>query len=301
MAYEQFGNDLSTGTTLSASIISSDTSLSVVSVSGMPTISTSPPVTPTPWQFRIRIDSEILLVTAISGTGPYTLTVSRAADGTTAASHSSGASVYHVLTAASIQAPGFQYAAFPASTAGYLVPVQGDFSTSGTVGSSTVSWLAHSVTLTDSATASTHLRRLKLASGYPGGSYNAIVYMQNNCVMENIQMHGLYVSDGTKLVTYTIRPSGTSGIFAYADKWPTETGTVANYTSVMISTPECWQKLNDTGSNLIYSVSRDGLNWVQIHSVSRTDYLTPSEVGVVWQSNNATHAASISWLSWSIA
>lgn len=50
--------------------------------------------------FRIKIDDEIMLVTAVA---TNTFTVNRGAEGTTAASHSNGATISHVLTAAAIE------------------------------------------------------------------------------------------------------------------------------------------------------------------------------------------------------
>lgn len=50
-------------------------------------------------QFRIRIDDEIMIVTAIGGTGNKTWTVTRGAEGTAAASHADGSNVYLVPTA----------------------------------------------------------------------------------------------------------------------------------------------------------------------------------------------------------
>lgn len=297
MAAEQFVNDLGTGTTLYTALTdNSGTTVVVVNYAGIPAVP----------QFRIRIDTEIMLVTAISiGGSNSTLTVVRGAESSTAATHSAGASVYHVLTAASIQAPAYQYAAFPASSTGYLVPDVSLFSWSGTQGSAAVSQQSHSVTLTDSATASTHLRRQKATAYTPGTAATAIAYFQNNCVLEAYHIHGLYVSDGTKLITYAVVMTGTTNIKADVLKWATETtatGTSYLSTVPILTSPDYWLKLVDggTGNSLTFSVSRDGLNWVQVHTISRTDYLTPSELGIVWESNNATHAASISWLSWSL-
>ena len=96
MALEQYANApvLSTPTaawtTLAGSILAGDTSLTVASASAFPSSA----------QFRILIEDELLLVTA--GAGTTTWTVTRGVESTTAAAHSSGASVYHVLTAASL-------------------------------------------------------------------------------------------------------------------------------------------------------------------------------------------------------
>ena len=54
---------------------------------------------PTGGNFRIIIDSEIMLVTAVQG---KTFTVTRAQEGTSAASHNAAAAVFHVLTAGSL-------------------------------------------------------------------------------------------------------------------------------------------------------------------------------------------------------
>jgi hypothetical protein len=56
---------------------------------------------PTTGQFRIKIDAELMLVTAVSGT---TFTVTRGIEGSTAASHANGATVTHILTAGALGA-----------------------------------------------------------------------------------------------------------------------------------------------------------------------------------------------------
>lgn len=82
---ETYSNTISSETTLNASISSGDLSLVVVSAAQLPA---SP-------QFRLRIDDEVLLVTGVAGT---TLTITRGAEGTSAAAHAAGATVHHVLT-----------------------------------------------------------------------------------------------------------------------------------------------------------------------------------------------------------
>ncbi|HZT06955.1 MAG TPA: hypothetical protein VFC51_07975 [Chloroflexota bacterium] len=89
MSEEQFANRAST--TLVGAIDGGATSITVASASGFPPAA----------QFRIVIDTEIMLVTA--GAGTTTWTVVRGAEGTTAAAHEDGSSVTHVLTAASLR------------------------------------------------------------------------------------------------------------------------------------------------------------------------------------------------------
>lgn len=84
---EQFANSASS--TLNGTISSSVTSLTVASASTFPSSG----------NFRIIVDSEIMLVTAVS---TNTFTVTRGYESTVAASHTSGVAVTHILTAGSL-------------------------------------------------------------------------------------------------------------------------------------------------------------------------------------------------------
>lgn len=92
MAADQFANNYST--TLNGSITASSTAITLTSATGAPTA-----------PFRVLIDSEIIYVGARSGTSCTSLT--RGAESTTAASHSSGGTVTHVLTAGALANLGY--------------------------------------------------------------------------------------------------------------------------------------------------------------------------------------------------
>jgi hypothetical protein len=92
MAKETFFNDF--GTTLNGTINSAVTSIVVNNVSAYPNPFTG-------LQAHIRIDDEIMLVTAIN-TSTNTLTVVRGQESTTPANHANNAQVLHVLTAAAL-------------------------------------------------------------------------------------------------------------------------------------------------------------------------------------------------------
>lgn len=93
---EQFANNAST--TLSTAISStSATSITVTSV-GTPG---TPGGFPSTGNFRILVDNEFMLVTSLSGT---TWTVTRGIEGSTAATHSSGAQVTQIVTAGALAA-----------------------------------------------------------------------------------------------------------------------------------------------------------------------------------------------------
>lgn len=87
---EVFAN--SAASTLSAAITTTGaTSCTVTSATGFPSSG----------NFRMLVDSEIMIVTAVAGS---TFTITRGAEGTTAATHANGAAVTHVLTAGALAA-----------------------------------------------------------------------------------------------------------------------------------------------------------------------------------------------------
>jgi hypothetical protein len=81
---ELFTNNASS--TLNGSITSSQTTLMVASAASFPSTG----------NFRILIDQELMLVTAVGG---VTFTVTRGIESTTAGAHSSGVTVNHIITA----------------------------------------------------------------------------------------------------------------------------------------------------------------------------------------------------------
>lgn len=83
-------------TTLASNVTNAQTTITVTATPSGVTASNS--ATP-PTQFRVLIGTEICIVTNISGT---TWTVTRGAEGTTAASHTAGDSVNHIVTAGAL-------------------------------------------------------------------------------------------------------------------------------------------------------------------------------------------------------
>lgn len=90
---ENISNDFAT--TLNGGIDATQTSLTVVSSTGAPAVN-----------FRIKIDSELMLVTSL-GTG-LNWTVQRNIEGTTGASHLTAVVVAHVITKGGLDEYGFE-------------------------------------------------------------------------------------------------------------------------------------------------------------------------------------------------
>ncbi len=97
-------------------------------------------------------------------------------------------------------------------------------------------------------------------------------------------------SDG-KLVVLSLQYVG--GVIKLAvHKYSSPSAFSATYTELTVGTPgPLWFfQLSDNGTNRICRYSFDGLHWLQLHSIGRTDYLTADEVGFGINMNTAASA-----------
>ena len=102
-------------------------------------------------------------------------------------------------------------------------------------------------------------------------------------------------SDG-KLVSMAI-PNGGSYQIA-VNKYNSETAYSGNYINVSsIQATLVWFRIADDNTNRICSYSYDGINFITIHTVGRTDFITADEVGFA-VSTTAAYLASMVLLSW---
>lgn len=62
--------------------------------------------------------------------------------------------------------------------------------------------------------------------------------------------------------------------------------------------PIVWIQFLDDNTNRIVKISNDGINFIQIHSVGRTDFLTADEICLIADTNNSTYAGTINYLHW---
>jgi hypothetical protein len=62
-----------------------------------------------------------------------------------------------------------------------------------------------------------------------------------------------------------------------------------------------WMRIADDNTNRVCSISSDGVNWTQVHSIGRTDFLTADQVGFFVSSENSAVpnlAPTLSLFSW---
>lgn len=331
MSNETFANNANT--TLNGGINNSTTTLTVASSTGFPSATS-------PNQFRIIIDSEIMIVTAISGT---TWTVTRGAESTTAVSHSSGAPVAHIVTAgalgaftqgsgggstrgayASRPAAGNAGNTYYATDAPYVSedngtswqnfgpiwaltpPVDANYSwvlqQTGVASNTTNGCLTLTCTpgggtwgiKTQAVPGSTPwtISIMMLATLYPtNGSAGAGL-----CLYDNVG-HGM-------IGFYWICYSGSNGSRLKADKYtganssPSYNGSYSNdFNSYFSPSPINWMQINNDGTHLNYNYSADGYNWTTMLQTSNTDYITPTDIGLVLVGGNSFSVAA-TYLHW---
>lgn len=83
------------------------------------------------------------------------------------------------------------------------------------------------------------------------------------------------------MITYT-SPTAQSGVYL----------TVATNTMIL------GFRLQDDGVDRISSISSDGVNWIQLHSIERTNHLTADQVGFYGDGESPSFAPALRLLSW---
>lgn len=188
-------------------------------------------------------------------------------------------------------------------------PVSGDFSWinqgSATLDTST---LSYAILLSAPANASASVNmRVKSAPATP---YTITALIVPAMSSSGFNLAGLVFrqsSDG-KLITCGLQSDPNTFSFSQGwsvGKWTNATTFSAAYTLTdpyavryPINKAFFYLRIADNGTNRIVSVSNDGVNFIQLHSVGRTDFLTADQVGFFVNSNNASFGANLWIMSW---
>jgi len=320
---ERFANNAAS--TLSAAVAAGATSLTVAGATAFPSAG----------NFRILIDSEIMLVTAVAGT---TFTVTRGQEGTTGASHASGAAVTHIVTAGSLAAFRADslavgtYSARPASgVAGRLyVPTDGIalHVDDGTVWRSfgpvrrlvppddtAFTWINQGAAAVTQSGSALYLRepgvtsrqgRLRLMpTPTPPYTLTAAV-IPTFAPSATFQECGLvlYNTGGIGPLVYfgMMARDTASNVQLIGEKQTSPSNFSASYFEAYVPYlgHPVWLRIKDDGTNRTLHYSMDGLNFEQIHSAGRTDWITPDRIGYFVDCNSTNVAVGMTLLSWEI-
>lgn len=309
---EQFANKPET--TLSAAITTTGaTSCTVASGSSFPSSGT----------FRILIDTEIIKVTNVSGT---TWTIARGDGGTTATTHSSGATVYGIVTKEALDALTSIYSngaeisnrrvlnfigadvaddsgnsrvnitVAPSFEANWTKPVAANFSIVNPGGSA--SFAANSKgSLFFRAPALGGNAPRGLAIPIPSTPYTITLRIEQCCWDIDYAGVGAGWWDDTN--------SRVHALVMYKNNIQVNQLSYTSYNTTNINfnagaaSQFKWIQLTDDGTNRSFKIGVDGENWLTtLWSGSRTTWATPTHVGVYCEPNNSSYDAAVLLNSW---
>jgi hypothetical protein len=324
MALEQFSNDAKT--TLTGTIGPLALTLTVTSATNFPAQG----------NFRIRVENEIMLVTAVGGT---VFTVTRGVEGTTAASHTAGVAVTHVVTSGALSqfrsdnvGSGLLSSRPGASREGALyLPTDGyamyrdsgaswfpygpvlPLSTPPTAGSLTLRQTGTNAALTDSGEG-LYLEATSRGVGedailadmvLPATPFTLTVGFLPLLVDADQSAAGVvaYEAGTAKYNAFLLYTDGT-GLRAQTRHATGLTGAptfTQDTTGYALSLgPLRWMQLADDGTNRTYRYSTDGTHFVTYYSELRTVGFTvgPDRVGVALNPRNQSAAMQV--VSWKV-
>lgn len=318
---EIFANEASA--VLDGSINDSVTSITVKSQVRVPSSGT----------FRARIDNEYLKVTAVSGN---TWTVVRNDGGSSADSHSDNAPINLVVTKEAVDAivsvrqSGSEIAnrralnfvgatvADDAANGQATITVSSgpvdEIAFTTPPASNTLTWVNQgSASVSNNSYGGWHLNapavgasdnNRMLVTSIPGSTpWSFIVRLNVLTLSVNYVDAGLVIRESSTGKFYRLA-WGVGGI--EVTRWSGPGSFAANEMAPtpVYGTPIRWGKIAYDGTNIVFSVSHDGLNWLQLRSVGKTSYFTtgPDQVGIVANANQASGGLScgISVLSWTL-
>ena len=320
MPYEVVGNNAQSTMNNGGTMSSGATTVTLTSVSSFPTTA----------NFRILIDSELMLVTGISGSQ---FTVTRGIEGTSAASHADGSTVTHVLTKGgltqlmadrtlrgvrtSLPAAGvagrwyycsdcpFKYydngTTWQKYFGGYPV-TEVPASTSFTVDNSTgltFSAAFGMLNLKSSGASSSQNWEYCAAPGSTPWSLRTAILRNPIDSTDSQNIFGVRNSGGAYTAMYI---EVDSGVLKYnVGEWNSATSfhsTVwGNYGFYSLG-GLVFIKVQDDGTNINWSLSQDGINFTPAYSQGRTSWLSGGPNAIAIGVYSGSDASSVSFIDW---
>ena len=173
----------------------------------------------------------------------------------------------------------------PEVRAALTAPVNGSYAWINQ-GSSSIRDDTDSVVLAGAATGSGANLALRKKSA-PSAPYTITAYMLPTILAKDFHSYGLHFrqsSDGKLHVLDVLE-----GTVLRSTKFASPTSFSADYQTFPLSDVVRWLRIEDDNTDRVLYVSADGVDWLEIHRIGRTDYLTADEVGFhVGTENSAT-------------
>lgn len=161
-------------------------------------------------------------------------------------------------------------------------PTLQTFAWKTTQGTATIATTKGGIYLSDVSAGTAHVIRMRGKSA-PSTPYTITALITYANDLQNFSFLGLAFrqsSDG-KLVLFGVETM-TGGVNTMVGNF-TDANNNSSYPilsgSMQLAGRQHWLQIADNGTNRICSYSADGQNWVTVHSVGRTSFLTANEVG----------------------
>jgi hypothetical protein len=176
-------------------------------------------------------------------------------------------------------------------------PVDGDFAWVNQGGASVVSTFG-GIFLRGPAGSSLNLRVRKKAA--PSTPYVITVALKGTTGfhLDNQSFGLVFRNNGAGTIVTYLLTFGTPGCAMAVSKWNSETSFSANYVARNITDVPLFLRIADNGTNRISSLSHDGQNFIDFHTVGRTDFLTADEVGFFVEERTNAYDVGLTVLSW---
>ncbi len=143
----------------------------------------------------------------------------------------------------------------------------------------------------------TNLRMLVRSA--PSAPYNITAYFLAR-VMGGDYKAGLCWRDDASGKIISVAVTGESGGQFSIQKWNSPSSWNSNYVNPALNANYVgiWMGLSDDSTNRMVKWSSDGQNWETIHMVSRTDFLTATQVGIFVIGVATVYSPGLTLLSW---
>jgi len=147
--------------------------------------------------------------------------------------------------------------------------------------------------------AETYYNHRILKKNTPSTPYIITAIININAIVVDYFTAGLIWRENSSGKLITIGLYSISGQKFYIRKWNNPTTWAGDYLNLVdYSSGLIHLQLEDDGSNRIIRISRDGMNFITVHSVGRTDFLTADEVGIYASPQQTTYDIGLHLLSW---
>jgi hypothetical protein len=137
---------------------------------------------------------------------------------------------------------------------------------------------------------------------YPTPPFKVEVLVIPRWVIQNANAAGILLQDSVsgKLVTFGLHFTNNPAL--EINQW----NTVSSWNSSANSTPgpdargDLWLRIEDNGTNRLFSYSSDGSNWEQYFSHQRTTFITPDRLGIFVYNLNSNYKAGANFLHYQV-